>query len=207
MVKLIPISKRKKIVTLRQKGYSLPEIAKLLKIGKASAFRYTQGVSILPEHMKEWHDKQGGSVNRMKIKQKKAEERAKKTIIALTNNEKMLFLSALYWGEGGKTDFNFINTDPELIKVFIYGLQKIFGISKDRFRISIRIYEDLDKNKCLKYWSKITGIPIRKFVNVNILKGKKAGKLSYGMCRVRITKGGDMLKYIKALYRRVAYLF
>ena len=157
--------------------------------------------------MKEWHDKQGGSVNRMKIKQKKAEERAKKTIIALTNNEKMLFLSALYWGEGGKTDFNFINTDPELIKVFIYGLQKIFGISKDRFRISIRIYEDLDKNKCLKYWSKITGIPIRKFVNVNILKGKKAGKLSYGMCRVRITKGGDMLKYIKALYRRVAYLF
>ena len=207
MVKLIPISKRKKIVTLRQKGYSLPEIAKLLKIGKASAFRYTQGVSILPEHMKEWHDKQGGSVNRMKIKKKKAEERAKKTIIALTNNEKMLFLSALYWGEGGKTDFNFINTDPELIKVFIYGLQKIFGISKDRFRISIRIYEDLDKNKCLKYWSKITGIPIRKFVNVNILKGKKAGKLSYGMCRVRITKGGDMLKYIKALYRRVAYLF
>jgi hypothetical protein len=37
------------------------------------------------------------------------------------------------------------------------------------------------------------------FVNVNILKGKKSGKCPFGMCRVRVKKGGNMLKYIKAL--------
>ncbi|MFH0773119.1 MAG: hypothetical protein V1922_02305 [bacterium] len=207
MVKLIPLEKRKKIKVLRQKGYSLPEIAKELEIGRASVFRYIQGVAILPKYINEWHGKQGGSIKRMKIKEKLAQEKAQKTITSLTEKEKLLFISALYWGEGGKTDFNFTNTDSELIRVFINGLQNILRISKNRLRVSIRIYEDLDKKKCLEFWSSITGIPINEFVNVNILKGKKIGKLSYGMCRIRITKGGDMLKYIKAIYRRAAALY
>jgi len=206
MAKLIPLDKRAKIIEMRQKGYSLPEIADELKIGKSSVFRHIQGIAILPKYLKEWRGKQGGSIKRMKLKENKAREQAQKTIISLTKSEKMIFLSALYWGEGGKADFNFINSDPELIKVFINGLQSVFGISKDRLKVSIRIYEDLDRSSCLKFWSLITGIPIYKFVNVNILKGKKIGKLSHGMCRIRITKGGDMLKYIKAIYRRVAAL-
>ncbi len=192
---------------MRKKGHSLPEIAQELGVGKASVFRYIQGVVILPKYLKEWKGKQGGSIKRMELKEKKAREQAQKIIISLTEKEKIIFLSALYWGEGGKTDFNFINSDSEIIKVFINGLQNVFGISKDRLRVSIRIYEDLNKNKCLEYWSSITGVPISKFANVNILKGKKIGKLSYGMCRVRITKGGDMLKYIKAIYKRVAAIY
>lgn len=139
----------------------------------------------------------------MKIKEKLAEEKAKKTILSLSEKEKIIFLTALYWGEGSKSDFNLMNTDADLIRVFIQGLQEIFNISKDRLRISIRIYEDLDKQKCLEYWSKITGVPAEKFVSIDILKGKKKGKLLYGMCRVRILKGGDMLKYIKALKNRI----
>lgn len=143
----------------------------------------------------------------MEARKKYAQDQARKTITSLTKKEKIIFLSALYWGEGGKTDFNFINSDPNLIKVYIEGLQNVFGVTKDKLKVSIRIYEDLDKEKCLEYWSFVTGVPINKFVNVNILKGKKIGKLSYGMCRIRITKGGDMLKYIKAVYGRVSALF
>lgn len=32
-----------------------------------------------------------------------------------------------------------------------------------------------------------------------ILKGKKKGKLEYGMCRIRVTKGGYLLKLLHAL--------
>jgi restriction system protein len=46
-----------------------------------------------------------------------------------------------------------------------------------------------------------------KFVNVNVLRGKKKGKLKYGMCRVRILKGGDMLKYMRALNNRIVNIF
>ena len=207
MSKLLSKETIKKIKLLRQKGYSLPEIKKAVKSSHGSVFRHIKGVKILPKYWKEWHGKQGGSIKRMRIKEKLAKEKAEKTIVSLSDKEKMIFLTALYWGEGNKSDFNLMNTDSDLIRVFIKGLQEIFNISKNRLRISIRIYEDLDKQKCLEYWSKITGVPAEKFVSVNILKGNKKGKLPYGMCRLRILKGGDMLKYIKAIKNKVVSLF
>lgn len=207
MSKLIPKNIIQQIKHLRQKGYSLPEIQREVKVGYGSVYRYINGIKILPEYKNRWFGKRGGSIKRMKKHLRKAEEKAKKTILSLSDKEKIIFLSALYWGEGGKSDFNLTNTDSDLIKVFVKGLNDVFGITKNRLRISIRIYEDLDKERCLKYWSDITGVPIKNFVNVNILKGKKMGKLSFGMCRLRITKGGDVLKYIQALYKRIAVLF
>jgi len=128
-------------------------------------------------------------------------------INTLSDKERLIFLSALYWGEGGKGDFNLTNTDSELMKVFVKGLKEIFGLKTDDFRVSIRTYEDLDKDKCLIFWSKITGVPKEKFVNVDVLKGKKEGKLPYGMCRLRIRRGGNMLKYLTALRKQVTKLF
>lgn len=178
MPKLLSKETIEKIKLLRQRGYSLPEIKREVKVSQGSVFRHIQGVKILPKHWKEWHGKQGGSIKRMKMREQQAEKKASEAIPSLSNKEKMIFLSALYWGEGNKTDFNLMNTDPDLIRVFIQGLKKVFNISQDRLRISIRIYEDLGRNKCLKFWSKITGIPVEKFVNVNVLLGKKKANLN-----------------------------
>lgn len=143
----------------------------------------------------------------MELAKIEASKKAKQLISLLSSKEKAVFLSALYWAEGNKRDFGFTNTDPEMIRVFVTGLEEIFQIPRDRLRASIRTYEDLDKEKCLRYWSKVVGIPPEQFVNVNVLKGKKNGKLAYGMCRIRIIKGTDMLKYITAIRNRVADLF
>lgn len=116
-------------------------------------------------------------------------------------------MSALYWGEGNKKDFNLINSDPDLIKVFVKGLKDLFGIPANKLKISIRIYEDLDKIKCLNFWSGITKVPVHKFVSVNVLKGKKKGKLNNGMCRVRVEKGGNLLKYMLAIRDEVIRKF
>ena len=173
MPKLIPKEIIKQIKLLRQKGYSLPEIKKVVNVGHGSVFRYIQGVEILPEYRKIWHSKRGGSFKRMKLAEKKAEEKADEYIVRLSEKEKLIFLSALYWGEGSKGDFGLTNSDPDLIKVFVLGLKEVFKISTDRLRISIRIYRDLDKDKCLKFWSKITEVPVSKFVSVNVLDGKR----------------------------------
>ncbi len=207
MSKLISKKTIERIKLLRQKGYSLPEIKKELKVSHGTAFRHIQGIKILPEYWKEWHGKQGGSIKRMRIREQFAEKKALEAVQSLSDKEKMIFLSALYWGEGSKKDFSIINSDPELIKIFIKGLTEVLSVSKDKLRISIRIYEDLNTDKCLKFWSNITGIAVNKFKNVNILKGKKIGRLEYGMCRVRIEKGGDMLKYVTALKNRIKELF
>lgn len=196
-----------KIRLLRQKGWSLPEIKKEIKVGYGTIFRYIKDVPILPEYQKLWLEKRKSSTRRKKIAEEEAAKKAKQTILSLSEKEKMIFLSALYWGEGSKREFGLSNTDPDLVRVLIKGLDQALGISTDRLSLSIRIYEDLDKEKCLKFWSEVTGVPVDKFISVNVLKGRKVGKLEFGMCRVRIKKGGSVLKYMVALRNEIKTFF
>lgn len=192
-----------KIKLLRSKGFSLPELSKEFGIPKTTLFHHIRDVKILPEFLSSWRGKWGGSIKLKLQKEKRALEEGKQLVETLSKKEKMLFISALYWAEGSKKDFGLSNTDPALIKVFIEGLQEVFGIVKQDFRVSVRIYEDLDREKCLDFWSGVTGVPKEAFISVNVLQGKKLGKLEYGMCRVRIVKGGDLLKKIVGINKAV----
>ncbi len=196
-----------KIKFLRSQGNSLPEISEKLCIPKTTVFRYVQGVKILPEFLTTWSIKRGGSRKRKLLKETRAFEEGKKLVKKLSNKEKILFLSALYWAEGNKKGFDLSNTDPALIKVYVNGLREVFGVNDDRFRVSIRLYEDLDKEKCLLFWSQIVNIPKEKILGVDILSGKKKGKLEYGMCRIRILKGGDLLKKVNGINKAVIEKF
>ncbi|MBI2613483.1 MAG: helix-turn-helix domain-containing protein [Candidatus Levybacteria bacterium] len=195
--------KIEKIKSLRSKGYSLPEIGKALGIGKTTVFYHIKNVEILPGFISEWRGKRGGSKKLKLIKEKLAFEEGKKTIDKLSNKEKLLFLAALYWAEGNKTDFILTNSDPNLIMVFIDGLRKILEVSDDRIQVTLRLYEDIDKEKSLSFWSEVVKIPKEKFLNIHILPGKKKGKLEYGMCRVRVKKGGDLLKKIFGINKAI----
>ncbi len=197
----------KKIEFLRSQGYSLPEISFELKIPRTTVFRHIKNVQILPEFLSEWSIKRGGSRRRRLLKETHAFEEGKTLVGELSRKEKLLFLSALYWAEGSKKDFGLSNTDPELIKIFINGLRQIFGLTDDQLRISLRLYEDLDREKCLNFWAEVVNIPKEKFIGVSILQGKKKGKLEYGMCRVRVLKGGDLLKKIFGINKAVIEKF
>ena len=187
-----------RIVRLRERGYSLPEIRRATSHGSGTVLKYIQGIEILPEFKELWKDKRKSSVFRMIQEQKKAREKAKKLIKKIGKKEKALIAACLYWAEGAKRDFNLTNTDPSLIKTFISCLKEL-GVKKERLSINLRIYEDLDKEKACNFWSKIVGIPKEKIMYVNVLKGKKKGKLKYGMCRLRIIKGAYFLKLLDNL--------
>lgn len=182
--------------SLRSKGYSLPEISSAVDTPKTTVLRYIKDVPILPQYLDQWAGKRGGSRKKRLLQQRQAFEDGKELVNVPSKKEQMLFISALYWAEGSKKDFGLSNTDPELIRLFIQGIRDVFGVTDDRLRVSVRIYEDLDRDACLEFWSKIVGIEKEKFVSVNVLSGKKKGKLLYGMCRVRVTKGGLLLKKI-----------
>ena len=187
-----------KIIQLRRRGHSLPEIRKIVGKGSATVSKYIQEVDILPEYYNIWKNKQGGSKIRADQKWKEANNKARKIVSSLNRKERLLIAACLYWGEGTKTELNLANTDPDLVRVFIECLKDI-GVTKDRLRITIRIYEDIDKNKAMVYWAKVIGIPKSQILGVNILNGKKSGKLKYGMCRVRVTKGAQYFKILKSV--------
>jgi len=199
MPKRISVQAIRKIQELRQKGYSLPEIVKNIQLGYGTIYRYIKDVKILPEYRERWFGKRGGSRKRKKMAEDKAYREAHDVIASISDKEFIILLSALYWGEGSKADFGITNSDPDLIRLFVTGLIKVLHVSPDRIRVSIRLYEDLDRDICLTFWSSITGVPKEKFLRIDVLKGKKSGKLKHGLCRVRVLKGGDLLKYLNAV--------
>ena len=207
MAKRLTFKTINEIKKLRSQGWSLPELAKKFKIGHGTAWRHIQGVEILPEYKNIWLYKKKGSIKRKLEAEKEASKKATKTIKNLSKKEKELVLTCLYWGEGGKADFNLTNTDPNLIRIFIKGLQELYNVPLSKIKVNLRLYEDLDKESCINYWSTFAGIPKKNILNINVLQGKKAGKLKYGMCRVRIEKGGNMLKYLSALRKRITQVF
>lgn len=203
MSKLLKTEIKNRIVDLRKHGYSIPEISQILKITKTSAYRYAKNIPILREFQQRLTDRRNASKIMSERNWEYAHAEATKLIGGLTSRERKLIACSLYWAEGNKKDFNFTNTDSSMIAVFMDILRTEFAIKDESFKISIRTYEDLDKQKCIDFWSFITKIDLRDNVSINVLNGKKSGKLKYGMCRVRIKKGGLMLKKIFAINKLV----
>src|SRR4030042_3816176 len=80
----------------------------------------------------------------------------------------------LYWGEGAKTGgtIKFVNSDPEMVVLFLNFLRKICGISEERLKILIHIYPDHNENKLKKFWSEITSVPLKQFYKSHIHQGR-----------------------------------
>lgn len=187
-----------KIVEMRKRGASLNEIVDAVSLPKTTIWHHVNKVKILPGHLSEWKLKRGGSLKKSIKEFEKSRDEAGLLVGTLNRKEKILIGMALYWGEGSKGDFSISNTDPNLIKTFISCLAEL-GISNKRLSLSLRIFEDLDTKKVCNYWSRITGIPKKEIKYVNILNGKKNGKLPYGMCRLRVIKPRYLLKLFKSM--------
>lgn len=192
-----------KIKNLRKKGRSIPEISHLLNLPKSTVSRYVDGVEILPQYYSRWLERRNASKIISARQWEQASKKSQRLIDGLTAKELLLIGASLYWGEGNKKDFSFSNTDSEMIRIFVHILRNIFHVNPEDIVISIRIYEDLDAAPCLRHWSKVTGISLGAKTSINVLIGKKVGKLKYGMCRVRIRKGGVLLKNIFSVIQRI----
>jgi hypothetical protein len=193
-----------KIKKLRATGHSISEISKECRISPATASRYIRGVTIKKQHLKRWLERRNASKIMSERNWEKARETADALVNKLTRKELSLIGVSLYWAEGAKRDFTFSNTDPRMVRVFITILKDIFQISNDDFKISLRIYEDLNKKACLTYWSQITGVNLTtRKTSVDVLKGSKRGKRKYGMCRIRVRKSGLLLKKFSAIIDKI----
>ena len=188
-----------KIIKLRQTGHSLPEIRKITGRGGSTIFKYIKDVQVLPEYAEILRVKQGGSIERSKRKWLEASQEANRLMGNFSKRDKLFILSCLYWGEGSKQyDLSLNNSDPGLIKVFVECLQ-IIGVKKSDLRITLRIYEDINKSKAITFWANLLNLPEDKILGVSLLPGKKKGKLQYGMCRVRVAKGAVYFKLIMSM--------
>ncbi len=79
---------------------------------------------------------------------------------------KKVLLSVLYWTEGGKrttSHVTIINSDPEMIKVFLNCLRSCFTIDETKLRALVHIHGYHNDDDIKKYWSFVTKIPLSQF--------------------------------------------
>ena len=191
------------MVSLRRGGHSLPEIMRATQRGSSTVFAHVKNVQVLQANIQSLKLKQGGSRERSQKAWAEASTRAKEILgTSLSEDQRLFLLLGIYWGEGNKKELNLINSDPGLIKTFISCLKDI-GVENDELKISLRIYEDIDRRKSIRFWSDFLSIDQGRITSVEVLRGRKSGKLEHGMCRVRVAKSATYFKLLTSLIREV----
>lgn len=94
----------------------------------------------------------------------------------LTASDKELLIAGtmLYWGEGtkGRGTVNFVNSNPEMIVIFLKFLRKICGISESRLKALIHLYPDHNEEDLINFWSKVTEIHQTRFYRSFVHEGR-----------------------------------
>jgi hypothetical protein len=173
-------------VFLRKKGYSINEVSKNLKMSKSTASLWLRNIKISKTGLKRLEKKsnlgrkKGNDTNRKK-RQDRWQNVANRTINFRKNlsdydiEKRKVLLAMLYWGEGAKSGSRLIlmNSDPEMIKVYLFLLRKCFLIDEKKLKANIHLHGYHMQDEMIEYWSKITKI---KKENIYIYKKNNSGK-------------------------------
>ncbi len=180
------------IIRLRKSGLSLDSIHKIVPQGKTTIFTYIKDLKV------DFNLRGTGSARKAKKDWDESKITASELVKDISLKGEMLILACLYWGEGNKNELSLINSDPNLIRIFVNCLKKL-GVKNEDLLVSARIYEDLNPEKVKSFWARNLGIDKSLIRSINVLHGKKIGKLEYGMCRVRVRKSHYYFKLIMSM--------
>jgi len=173
---------KSKAIELRKEGMSYSQIKNFLGISKSTLSGWLHDMPLSEKRMRELRDFSPMRIERCRnTKMKKREARLKlvykkvsKDIGKLSKREFFLAGLFLYWAEGGKTKSCttvLINTNPNMIKFFLKWLKNL-GVDKNKLKISLHLYSDMDINKQIKYWSQLLDIDKSQFRKPYIKKSK-----------------------------------
>lgn len=137
-------------------------------------------------------------------------------IQSLSKYELLLVNTAIYWGEGRKRwpqndqHVQFVNSDPNMVALFLRFLRKIIQVPEERLKVSIRIHPNISKESAINSWNQITNIPRGYFHVIRQINRLSRGKrprnsLPYGTLELRINsrqKSYQIKGWIEGLIRQ-----
>lgn len=179
-MKKYSVETKNKAIIFRKRGFSLNEISLIMKISKGTASIWLNDIKLTNE-AKERLKKRGiiGQHKTILTKKRKREAfldnlkkqaateiQGLKKDVAKKKELYKLLCSIMFWCEGGKElshGMKFINSDPEMIKLYLTLLRKSFCLDEKKFRALIHLHEYHIEEKQIEYWSNVTGIPKTQF--------------------------------------------
>jgi len=212
---------REKALSLRKQGMSYSQIKKILKVSKGTLSLWLRNYPLSKERIGELRGRNEKRIEKFRETMRKKREKRlqeiygiqKKLILPLSNKELFLAGLFLYWGEGKKSDstkLSISNTDPSVIKFFITWLTKSLKVRKEKLKVQLHLYRDMDIKKEVQFWSKSLNIPLNQFskpyikqsssVRINHKGGFGHGTCNAGIGNARLSE--KILMGIKAIADR-----
>jgi len=166
----MPISKitQNKIVNLyKNNGYSAMQISEKLDISDSVVRYWLIKKKVQRRSISE------AITNLYIIKFKKQQFKLKENL-SKSDIELKITGVMLYWGEGAKlgNGVQFINSDPEMITIFLNFLRKVCGISEERVKVLLHMYMDQNEVELKKFWANKTRLPLKNFYKSQIHVGR-----------------------------------
>ncbi|MEK7501753.1 MAG: helix-turn-helix domain-containing protein [Patescibacteria group bacterium] len=197
---MIAKEKEKQLVlALRKKGHSYSQIRKQVDVSKSTLSLWLGDFPLSKLQIRALRDKNPERIekyrNTMRLKREAQELEAfinfKKKIKSFSEREKLISGLFLYWGEGTKSapcTVAVTNTDPDIMKFFVHWLS-ILGVKKEKLKVVLHLYSDMNINKEMQFWSSHLTIPLSQFRKPYIKKTRlcdityKSG-FGHGTCSV-----------------------
>lgn len=178
---------QQKAIELRKRGLTYSEIKEELTINKSTLSRWLANLPLtetqlsILETTKKKHKYL--AVEKIRLtKQKKRElrlklvyENEKKYWASLSPREIKLAGLFLYWGEGSKslkTQLSLNNTDPKVLKFTLFWMRNALGIPKERIKVWLHLYSDMNPDEEIAFWSKTLNMPLSQFIKPYIKRSK-----------------------------------
>lgn len=164
---------REKARTLRAKGKSYSEIKHELHVSKSTLSGWLQDMPLSAERIRQLRDLNPQRIERfrntMHMKREAglqlAYDKARKAIGRLSKRDLFITGLYLYWAEGTKSyrgKCEIANTDPAIIKAFLQWLLGM-GVPKEKIRVRLQLYRDMNPQKEIQFWSKTLKLPRTSF--------------------------------------------
>lgn len=208
-----PIEVKEKAIKLRKQGYSIKEVAKILHIAKSTSSVWLNSINLDERAQTRLQERQIlGQYKSMQVHRQKHEAASQVLLnnvreyvsrIALSKELAKLHCALLYYCEGAK-DTNcvkFTNSDPTVIKLFLYLLRQAFHIDETKLRITLHLHEYHDEQEQKRFWQEVTQIPRAQFhktwIKPHTGKRKRVG---YKGCITTVYYDTRLAKELMAIY-------
>jgi len=174
-------------IAFRKRGFTYTEIAKICAVSRGTVSTWLKSLPFSEEITKQNKARAAIDNKRRMISINKARttERNKQyaEVVRVAEIEyqnyrsSQLFVAGLmlYVGEGDNTHPRLIrlaNSRPELHLIFVRFLVTYLGVDKQSIRFWLLLYPDLDEVRCMKHWSKKTGISVAQFYKNQVIQGR-----------------------------------
>jgi len=171
------LEERTRARELRKQGLSLKQIASSLGVSKGSVSAWVRDIQLSKDLLV-------NIKNQIRLAREKARitrlsntlernielySNCKDEILPFSRRDLWIAGIMLYAGEGNKTvnvsnqHIDLANSDPNILRVFINFLINTFLVSKEKIRVRLILYEDIDPKEAQEYWAHELSIPHKQF--------------------------------------------